>query len=232
MTVWRAVVAIAVTMTSACGGPPTPSSAVTPVVTAESPSAVPRNAGTAGLIPIGFGTLKQDDISIVLEANGVRIAAIPLDESVIRTLAPDSYRGLHTYVEGDFRRRTLQRASMHGIRDPRVWFVRFDGLAPDVTFVPTDVTVTSGGRDYRPVDVVPISTGFGEQRLQPRETQRGLLIFDESVDPSQPLVVSAGGARNADWDLTAGGILRRLDTERSAIRGRAAGSAQPPSRPR
>src|SRR5262249_46281065 len=137
----------------------------------------------------------------------------------------------HAYVETN-RRRIAQLASMHAIRDPRVWYVRFDGLAPDAPFVPTDVTVTAGGRDFRPVDVVPLSTGFGEQRLQPRETQRGLLIFDEGVDASQPLVVSAGGSRNTDWDLTTGGILRRLDTERSSIRGRAAANGQPPSRPR
>jgi hypothetical protein len=187
---------------------------------------------TAALIPAGFGTLKQDDISIVLEANGVRVAALPLDESVIRTLAPDSYRSLHTYLEGDYRRRTAQRASMHALRDPRVWYVRFDGLAPDASFVPTDITVTSGGRDFRPVDVVPITTGFGEQRLQPRENQRGLLIFEEAVDPSQPLTVSVGSVRNTDWGLQSGGILRKLDTERSSIRGRAAGRTEPPSGPR
>jgi hypothetical protein len=205
---------------SACGGGPAPVGAPVPV---ESTSQATRDAASGTLIPAGFGTLKQDDISIVLEANGVRIAALPLDEAVIRTLAPDSYRSLHTYVEGDYRRRTLQRASMHGLRDPRVWYVRFDGLAPDATYVPTDLTVTSGGRDFRPVDVVALTTGFGEQRLQPRETQKGLLIFDEAVDASQPLAVSVGVARNTDWDLQAGGILRKLDTERSSIRGRAAG---------
>jgi hypothetical protein len=121
---------------------------------------------------------------------------------------------------------------MHAIRDPRVWYVRYDGLAPDARFVPTDLTVTSGGRDFRPVDVVPLTTGFGEGRLQPREPQRGLLIFEEGVDVSQPLAVSVGTVRSVDWDLGTTGILRKLDTERSSIRGRATAHPEKPSQPR
>jgi hypothetical protein len=212
-------------LAAACGGPPTPAGAPVPEATA------PVARDTGAVIAAGFGTLKQDEISIILESNNVRIAAIPLDESVIRTLAPDSYRSLHSYVEEN-RRRIMQRASMHAIRDPRVWYVRYDGLAPDARFVPTDLTVTSGGRDFRPVDVVGLTPGFGEGRLQPRETQRGLLIFEEGVDISQPLAVSVGTMRNVDWDLGTTGILRKLDTERSSIRGRAAAHPGTPSQPR
>ncbi|MGH7620294.1 MAG: hypothetical protein ACREPM_24010 [Gemmatimonadaceae bacterium] len=204
-------------LAAACGAPPVPAGAPPPTRARPDVQETPASA----LIPPGYGTLRQDDISIVLESGNVRIAAIPLDESVIRTLAPDSYRGLHAYAD-DFKRRIAQIASMHGIRDPRVWYVRYDGLASDARFVATDLTVTSGGRDYRPVDVVPISNGFGEGRLQPRETQRGLLVFEDGVDVSQPLAVSIGIVRNVDWDLVAGGILRKLDTERASIRSRAA----------
>ena len=170
-------------------------------------------------IPAGFGTLKQSDVEIVLEPEGVHVAAIPLDESVIRALAPDSYRRLEATL--DSKRATItQRASMRGIHDPRVWYVRFYGRAPDAHFVATDLTVTSGGRDYRPFDVVPISSGFGEQRLQPRDTQTGLLLFEDGVDVSQPLTVVMGAERNGDWDTN--NILKKLDAERAAIRARAA----------
>ena len=111
----------------------------------------------------------------MLEPEGVHVAAIPLDESVIRALAPDSYRRLKASLDSK-RTAVSQRASMRGVRDPRVWYVRFYGRTPDAHFAATDLTVTSGGRDYRPFDVVPISSGFGEQRLQPRDTQTGLLL--------------------------------------------------------
>jgi hypothetical protein len=190
------------------GAAPAAQAAPTPRVTSDS------TAATA--IPAGLGTLKQDDISILLQPEGVRVTAIPLDENVIRTLAPDSYRGLRALLESR-RQEIARRASMHGIRDPRVWYVLFYGLAPDARFVPTDVTITSGGREYRPVDVVAISPGFGTQRLQPRDTQKGLLLFDEGLDVSQPLTVTMGAERNSDWDS----ILRKIDAERAAIRARA-----------
>jgi hypothetical protein len=170
----------------------------------------------------GFGTLRQDDISIVLGGDGYRATALPLDEAVIRLLAPDSYRGLKSLLDSK-RQQILQRTSSRGIREPRVWQIRFFGLTPDARFVPTDITVTSGGREYRPIDVVAVSQGFSEQRLQPRETQTGLLVFEEGLDVSQPVVVSMGMSRNTEWDNAPGRILTRLDTERASARARAAG---------
>jgi len=174
-------------------------------------------------IPVGLGTLRQEDIAVVLQPEGVHAEAFPLDESVLRTLAPDSYRTLRARLDAS-RAQIAQRASMRGIRNPHVWFLRFYGLAPDARFVPTDITVSSGGREFRPFDVVPISAGFGTQRLQPRETQTGLLLFDEGLDVTQPITVTMGSERNTEWDA----ILRKIDAERAAIRGRAGAKVQRP----
>jgi hypothetical protein len=201
-----------------CGGAPTSATPTTVPV----PAPAPRDSTASGLVEPGFGTLKQDDISIVLEGDGFRASALPLDEAVIRLLAPDSYRGLKGVLDSK-RQQIMQRASARGIREPRVWQVRFFGRAPDARFVPTDITVTSGGREYRPIDVVAVTQGFSEQRLQPRDTQTGLLVFEEGLDVSQPVVVSMGAARNTDWDIAPGKILTRLDTERASARARAAG---------
>ncbi len=203
----------------ACGGSPAPA---TETATVPIPAPAPRDSTASGLLPPGFGTLWQDDISIVIEGNGFRASALPLDEAVIRLLAPDSYRGLRSLLDSK-RQQILQRASARGIREPRVWQIRFFGNAPDARFVPTDITVTSGGREYRPIDVVAVTNGFSEQRLQPRDTQTGLLVFEEGLDVSQPVVVTMGMARNTDWDNAPGKILARLDTERASARARAAG---------
>jgi len=204
-------------LSAACAGTtPAPQTART----VERPAQSPRDTTQ---IPIGFGTLRQEDIAVVLQPEGVHAEAFPADESVLRTLAPDSYRTLRARLDAS-RAQIAQRASIRGIRNPQVWFLRFYGLAPDARFVPTDITVSSGGREFRPFDVIPISAGFGTQRLQPRETQTGLLLFDEGLDVGQPLVVTTGSERNTDWD----GILRRLDAERAAIRGRASAKAQRP----
>lgn len=202
---------------AACGGTTPAPQAPRPT---ERAAEVPRDTAQ---IPVGFGTLRQEDIAIVLQPEGVHAEAFPLDESVLRTLASDSYRALRARLETS-RSQIAQRATMRGIRTPRVWFLRFYGLAPDARFIPTDITVSSGGREFRPFEVIPISAGFGTQRLQPRETQTGLLLFDEGLDVSQPLVVTMGSERNTDWDS----ILRRIDAERAAIRGRASAKAQRP----
>jgi hypothetical protein len=178
---------------------------------------VARDSMSSTLIPAGLGTVRQDSISIVLQPEGVRVLAIPLDESVIRVLASDSYRSLHATLESK-RQQIMQRAAMHSVREPRVWVVRFIGLTPDARFVPTDFTVTSGGREYRPFDIIPLSPGFGSQRLQPREQQSALLLFEDGLDVSQPLVVTMGSQRNTDWETI---LLKTIDPERAAIRARA-----------
>jgi hypothetical protein len=205
---------------AACGAPKPSTAQAAP---ATLPTRVTRDSTSASLVPVGYGTLKQEDIAITLQTNGVRVTAIPLDESVIRTLAPDSYRALHATLETK-RQLIMQRASLRGVHEPRVWYVTFAGLVPDARFIPTDITVTSGGREFRPIDVIGLSTGFSEQRLQPRETQKGLLVFDESLDVSQPLVVIMGTERNTDWSTDRGdSILSRVEAERSQIRARANG---------
>jgi hypothetical protein len=200
------------------GGPAASATAAPPPVSAR-----PLADSSADMIPAGLGNLKESDISITLQPpTGVRVTIFPLDESVIRTLAPDSYRAMHANVES----RALQirqRASMHGERRPSVWFVRFYGLAPDARYDPTDVTLSVGGRDFRPFDVIPISGDFGTQRLQPRQTQTGLLLFDGAVDVTQPIVVRMGADENASWDS----IRRTIDAERAAVRARAGAKATP-----
>jgi hypothetical protein len=58
--------------------------------------------------------------------------------------------------------------------------------------------------------------------VQPRETQRGLVIFDDALDVSQPTVVTIGTDRNTDWSTDrSDSILSRIEAERAQIRARA-----------
>jgi hypothetical protein len=167
-------------------------------------------------VPAGFGSLRQEAIAIWLHLPDVDVRLTPLDESVIRTLSPDSYRALRELAES--RRPAIARlASQHGLVRGNLWYASFFGLAPDARFSPLELTVSSGGRDYRPAEVLPLTSGFGEQRLQPRETQSALYLFDDALDVNQPMVVSLGSARNESWKDT----LERIERERAAIRSRA-----------
>ena len=56
----------------------------------ESRTPTVRSDTAPALVPAGFGTLRQDDIALKLQVEQVQVRAIPLDEAVIRVLAPDS----------------------------------------------------------------------------------------------------------------------------------------------
>jgi hypothetical protein len=201
-----------VLLVAACGGPPAAQSSSPP------PARLPADSTSATLVPPNLGSLRQEDVSIVLQPLGIRATVIPLDESIIRVLAPDSYRTLQSIRESR-RAQINQRAQMRGVRNPRVWSATFYGLTPNARFVPTDLTITSGGRDFRSFDMIPLTDNFGAQRLQQREIARGLLLFEEGVDVNQPLVVSMGAERNSDWSNDQ--ILGAIDAERTRIRARA-----------
>ena len=175
------------------------------------------------LVPPNYGTLKQDDIAIHMQVGQVQVRAIPLDESIIRVLAPDSYRSLRGLRES--KREAVDRlAARYMLRERNVWLVSFFGLAPDARFSPGELTLTVSGRDYRPLEVLPLSSGFGEQRLDVRETQSALYLFGDGIDLAQPIVVRMQGNEDGTW----GAILQRIEQERALIRGRAARATPAP----
>jgi hypothetical protein len=197
----------------AAGVSTTPTAAGAPAT----PASIAADTNGGALVPAGFGTLRQDDIAIKLQLSDVLVKLTPLDESVIRTLSPDSYRALRELAES--RRAAIARlAAQHGLVRGSVWYVSFYGLAPEARFSPLELTVSSGGRDYRPAEAIPLSSGFGSQRLQPRETQSALYLFDDAVEVNQPLTVSFSGQQSTSWATT----LRTIERERALIRSRMA----------
>jgi len=211
------VLGLAAACSGAAGAGPTPA----PAPSAE--RGVPGADDSAGLVPPGFGSLRLDDVSLQFTLpGGVLARAVPLDENVIRLLSPDSYRALHEQVQG--RAAQLREiARRYGFDRYSVWRVTFYGTEQgEAHFSPQEVIVTNGGRDYRPLDVVPLTPGFGEQRLQQRGQQSALYVFDGTLDVWQSqLVATVQGVPNDAWGQP-GGPLSRLDRERTLVRSRAA----------
>ena len=179
---------------------------------------VEDTTGTAG-IPAGYGSLRQDDIAIRMEQPGLIMRAIPLDEKVIRLLTPDSYRALRDLQESN--RRTIESiARRSGGRAPDLWYVSFYGREDNARFSPMDLVITSAGQDFRPIDVIPLTTGFGEQRLRQRETQSAVYVYPGDVDVDHPLTVTFQGQQSAVWEH----LLQRIERERALVRARSSGS--------
>lgn len=170
----------------------------------------------ANMVPPGFGSLRQEEIAIRLEAPGLVLRAVPLDEGIIRLLTPDSYRVLRELQESN-RSRIADILRRNGGRPPDLWYVSFFGLDPDTRFSPLDLLITSGGRDFRAIDIIPLSAGWGEQRLRQRETQSAIYIFDGEIDTDHPLTVRFLNERDESWEQT----LQRIERERALVRARA-----------
>lgn len=203
---------------AACAGAQTPPSTGTlpPTASRDSASGFRQDSiADPTLVPAGLGTLRQDDIAIRLEMNQLQVKAIPLDESVIRTLSPDSYRALHDLVESR-RARLAQVAQRRGLEGFRVWYVTFFALQADQPYSPNEVVVINNGREYRPLEVLPLSPGFGGPRLRLREAQAALYMFEPGVDVGQPTSLRVENETSDAWQS----VIRRIERERALIRSR------------
>jgi hypothetical protein len=207
----RASIVAAIALAAACAAGGT-------ATAAQEGSLAPISDDTIGRanVPVGFGTLRQDDIAIRMELQGLILRAIPLDENLIRLLTADSYHALRDLQESN-KKAIAAVTRRTGGRSPDLWYVSFYGVEPDVHFSPMELVITSSGRDFRPLEVLPLSSGFGEQRLTQRETQSAIYLFDDAIDLDQPLSVTFQNVRNGDWEQ----ILTRVERERALVRARA-----------
>jgi hypothetical protein len=169
------------------------------------------------MVPPGYGTLRQEDVAVRLDVLSLQVRAVPLEESILRTLASDSYRALHDLRESQSNQ-LAAIARRAGVSQFSLWYVSFFSAEPGETrFSPMDLVITNVGRDFRPLGVLPLSPGFGQHRVRQRETHSAVYVFEGQLDENQPLVVTYETARNSDWAAT----LQRIDRERALIRSRA-----------
>ena len=223
-----AMVSLAGTVACASSSPtpaPAPSSTAQRAATGADSAARPRPVADTipGLPPPGFGTLRQDDISLRLTSSNLQVRATPLDESIIRLLSPDSYRAM-SELKRSKSEAIAAVARRNAVRQLSLWYVSFFAVEQGETrFSPREFIITNVGRDFRPLDIIPLTPGFGEQRLRQNGRQDALYAFDAQVDVQQPLTVSYETARNDDW----GTMLPQIERERALVKSRASARRAP-----
>lgn len=185
-------------------------------------------ADTVGLIPPGLGNLRQDDIAIHLTVDGVSVRALPLDDDFIRTLTVDSHRAL--LAIRDSRRGMVDSIRMRNNRESvDLWYFTFNAIQQgESRFSPRDVRITSLARDYQPLDIIALTPGFSNERLTQRQQASAIYVFDQALDPNQPLTLTVGTQTGGDWRS----VLQRVESERARIRSRTgSGRLQENARP-
>lgn len=224
----RSLAAVSLACTVACSSSaPTPSPAPSSTAARTADTAAARQRPGAdtipGLPPPGFGTLRQDDISVRLTSSNLQMRATPLDESIIRLLSPDSYRAM-SELKRSKSEMIAAVARRNAVRQLSLWYVSFFAVEQGETrFSPREFIITNVGRDFRPLDIIPLTPGFGEQRLRQNGRQDALYVFDGQLDVQQPLTVSYETAHNDDW----AGMLPQIERERALVKSRASARRVP-----
>ena len=172
-------------------------------------------------IPVGYGSLRRDDIVMRFSTGSVEIQVLPLDEQVIRLLLPDTYRSLVQLIQS--RMLDLQEAAQRGgTETPTLVMVTFLGVVSQARFNPEDLNITSRGRLFRPVGIVPLSPTWSSYQLEARQQAVGIYLFEPGISVREDMLVTYGGLASISWVRS----LRLLDQERARVKARAQGEAR------
>ena len=167
-------------------------------------------------VPAGYGTLRRDDIVARFSTGTLEIQVLPLDEQVIRLLAPDTYRSLAQLV----RSRTTDiaaAASLGATQNPTLVMVTFLGVVAGARFTPEELNITSRGRLFRPIGIVPLSPTWSAYQLDARQQAAAIYLFDPGISLREELTVSYQGLSSDAWTRA----VRLLEQERARVKARA-----------
>lgn len=166
------------------------------------------------LPPPGYGTLRQDQVTMSLRSRDLEIQVTPLEESVTRVTAPDTWERLSGI------------ASAHRGSAPegaRLFLVSFFSNEAGVRFAPDEVQMLSRGFRTRATAILPVTPTWGENRLTQQRTEMAVYAFPPELDLEGELVLVYGLEETTEWS----GILSRVQAERGRARARA-GIGDPP----
>ncbi len=173
-------------------------------------------------VPAGFGSLRRDDIVLRFATDQLQLQILPLDERVIRLLAPDTYQSLEQLLQS--RQADIAAAARRaGLTNPTLVMVTFYGLAPGARFTPDEVQLQSRGRLYRPVDFVPLSSTWNTLQLDQRQQAVAIYLYDDAVSWLEDLSASYQSSPAGSWSHS----LQVLDQERARVLARA--QTRPPA---
>ncbi len=178
------------------------------------PDRQPEVVAEGEMVPAGYGTLVQDQVTLRVRKDNLLIKVTPLAEWVIRLTAPDTYGRLSGL------------AGTHGFRaargrpDPSLFLVSFFSYQPDVRYEPEDLLLVNRGLRYRPMGIEAVTPGWGTQRLGQQETRMAVYAYEGGMELERDLVVEYQGLRNELWRDR---MIPLLKAEETKVRARAGG---------
>ena len=169
------------------------------------------------LPPPGYGSLKQDNVSLRLTGSEIELRFLPLDERLIRLLAPDAYQSLHGLVES--RRVAIDSTARNaGLTKPGLALVTFFALRSAARFDPDLVNLSYRSQVLRPEGIVAYTGNFTSRQLDVRQQATAIYLFEEPLPVFEKFLVIYGPSQ-AEWGDE---VLRRIGIERVRVQSRSA----------
>jgi hypothetical protein len=136
------------------------------------------------------GSLRLEQISVALRVGAVELRLTPLEQRVLRLAAPDLRNRLQTLAA---------ESKAYESRERTPLLVTFTSTARDHSFSPTELRLEVGSRRLEVLEVIPVTPGWDEQRLRPREPAAALFIVGGRLDAFAPFRVLYGGTVTDGW---------------------------------
>ncbi|MEO8032504.1 MAG: hypothetical protein ABJC74_00885 [Gemmatimonadota bacterium] len=171
---------------------------------------------STGLLPMGFGTLSIDDITLLMSTDQLDIRIVPLDERILRLTKPSVDSSLDQLIV-QFADQIQAASARSGISTPGLALVTFYSRQMNARYEPEDISILSPGREYRPVVMLPYSANFNNGQLDLRQRASAIYVFEEALPVETNFGIRYGA--NSFPDAWAG-IRLRLDREKARVLGR------------
>ncbi len=175
--------------------------------------------------PMGLGSLTQEQISISIANSQLTVRFQPLNERLLRLLAPDAYRALSGMIAS--RHVAIDSVSRYsGSTQPGLMLVTVYGNVPDVRFDATSIGVSVNSIRVDPVGIIPLNANFNRQQLPQQAVGQGLYVFADELPVYSPIVFSYGSVAAEGWSSKISTFDREL--ARVSARARSQSSQQVP----
>jgi len=142
----------------------------------------------------GTGVLETDDISIILEGEGLWIRITPLDSAILKYCTEDTKR---TYT-------SILKTHDEIPKDAKekMFLVLFQGRTePEMYFEPTELEIRHQGNRFRPVRIVPHSSTFDKRVLKfYGNPEMAIYLFPAEIDLEFPITFKYRTLENNDWE--------------------------------
>jgi hypothetical protein len=166
--------------------------------------------------PMGLGSLTQEQMSVSLANSQLTIRFQPLNERLLRLLAPDAYRALSGMIAS--RRSAIDSISQYsGTSQPGLMLVTVYGNVPDVRFDASSVGLSVNSVRIDPIGMIPLNANFSRQQLPRQAVGQGLYVFSVELPVYSPIVFTYGSVAVEGWAQK----IPTLDRELARVSARA-----------